>query len=434
MPEQGRRGLLAEVQHRRVFRVAALYVVTAWVVLQVGDVIVEPLDLPEWTQRLVVTLAMLGFPIVIVLAWLFDVTPEGVVTGGAEDARPTTGRGLDIALVVIAIALVGFSVVREPTVAPVITERPPETQGAPAHSIAVLPFDNLSPLEANAFFAAGIHEDILAHLAQIEALTVISRQSVLRYDETDLALTEIAAELGVANILEGTVRRAGDRVRITVQLIEAATDTHLWAESYDRDLTDVFAIQTEVAKRIAAAMEIELTGSTAERLALEPTQNLEAYDLYLTARTLPVTIDGFNAKVELNREAVALDPSFGLAWASIAEVTGGLMGLTGHTQALAEQGYAPPRGLWSLRRNMPIRTWRWRLCSAILSSVVTRKPSNTCAAPSRSTQTTLWHAAGIGKYYSARDDSLRPSSRRVFERYSIPTTLLHTSASPRGYR
>ncbi|MCZ6868321.1 MAG: adenylyl cyclase, partial [Gammaproteobacteria bacterium] len=254
MPEQGRRGFLAEIQHRRVFRVAALYVVTAWVVLQVGDVIVEPLDLPEWTQRLVVTLAMLGFPIVIVLAWLFDVTPEGVVTGGADDVRPTTGRGLDIALVAIAVALVGFSFLREPTVAPVvpvITERPPEIEGAPARSIAVLPFDNLSALEENAFFAAGIHEDILAHLAQIEALTVISRTSVLRYDETDMALTEIAAELGVANILEGSVRRAGDRVRITVQLIEAATDTHLWAETYDRDLTDVFAIQTDVAKRIA---------------------------------------------------------------------------------------------------------------------------------------------------------------------------------------
>lgn len=341
MSEEGKRGFLAEVQHRRVFRVAALYVVTAWVVLQVGDVIVEPLDLPEWTQRLVVTLAMLGFPIVVLLAWLFDVTPGGVVRTEPVAAGRTDGRGLDILLVVVALALVGFSVLRERTVAPAVTESPPaiDAERISARSIAVLPFDNLSPLEENAFFAAGIHEDILSHLSRIEALTVISRTSVLRYDETDLPLTQIAAELRVANVLEGSVRRAGNRVRISVQLIEADTDRHLWAQTYDRDLTDVFAIQTEIAENGAAAMEVELTGSAADRLADAPTRNLEAYDLYLKARQREQTVDSISQAIEYNRQAITLDPSFGLAWADIAMASMQLIDRRGYAPDLVEQGY-----------------------------------------------------------------------------------------------
>ena len=309
---------LSELRRRKVLRVAAGYLMVAWLVLQVIDVVGPMAGFPDWLGARVLLAFVVGFPIVLVLAWVYDLTPDGLRrTGEAADEAPlrAAGRPLDVGIIVALAVMLTISIVLH------FRSEPSPTRELPDASIAVLPFDNRSPKAEDAFFSEGIHDDILAHLAKIGTLKVISRTSVLEYVGTTKNMRTIGDELGVATILEGAVQRAGNRVRINVQLIDARDDGHLWAEIYDRELTaeNVFAIQSEISTAIADALQAAVSPETAERLAIVPTRNLEAYDLYLQASvawrhsdvSVPSVINQLSRVVEL-------DPGFGAAWALLS--------------------------------------------------------------------------------------------------------------------
>src|SRR6184192_2710778 len=239
-------GFFEELQRRKVYRVAAAYIIAAGFIIQIGSAVFPAWDLPNWTLRLVVVLLLLGFPIALILAWAYDVTPQGIratPTTSAPGAHRRRNLVMLIATGVVVSAAVGFFLLPR----------------ASAHkidkSIAVLPFENLSDEKENAYFADGIQDDIMTNLSKIGDLKVISRTSVMPYRGKTQNLRDIGKTLGVSNILEGSVRRYGNKVRVNVQLIDATSDQHLWASDYDRDLTDVFAIQTDLAQQIVRELQ-----------------------------------------------------------------------------------------------------------------------------------------------------------------------------------
>ena len=308
--------------------------------MQIASQIFPFFEIPNWTVRLVVLLLILGFPIALILAWAFELTPEGLKRTEAVDReapKPSRNR-LWIHIVIVAAGLsVGLFFVGRYT-APKVTR----SSDSLAKSIAVLPFDNLSRDPDNAYFAEGIQEEILTRLAKIADLKVISRTSTQRYQSKPVNLAEIAKQLGVANILEGSVQKAGDQVRVNVQLLNAQTDFHLWADTYDRKLVDIFSVESEIARAIAEALQAKLSGGEQRALAVKPTNNPEAYDAYLRglaleARTTSSLVD--QAKVVgFYERAVQLDPAFALAWARLARANaqtyfGGLDSTTAHRDA-----------------------------------------------------------------------------------------------------
>jgi len=310
---------LAELKRRKVVRVAIVYAAVAFVVWQAAEIAVPGLNLPDWTLTFVILLTLLGFPIALVLAWAFEITPEGVkrtepLAEGAispELGNRAIAAAAGIVVLVLAVAVVWL----------VIRDGGP-TSSTDKKSIAVLPFDNLSPdPEADEYFADGVHEEILAHLSKIGDLKVTSRTSVMRYKDTDMSLRNIAAELDVATILEGAVRRAEGRVRITAQLIDARTDEHLWTETYERDYADIFAIQVDVAKQIAASLRATLTLELEQRIQQRPTESLAAYDLYLRGRYFwnRRSKDDFYRAIEHFEAAIAEDPGYAQAYAGLAD-------------------------------------------------------------------------------------------------------------------
>jgi TolB-like protein len=257
------KAFLAELKRRRVYRVAIVYAAVAFVIWQAAEIAVPALRLPEWALTLIVLLTIAGFPIALVLAWAFDITP-----GGVKATEPGNNAIAMIAgVVVLALAVAAaWLALHDRGSAPA-----PE-----AKSIAVLPFANMSADPDNEYFSDGITDDIILHLSKVAELEVISRTSVMRYKDTDLSARQIGEQLSVASVLEGGVQRVGERVRINAQLIDARTDRHIWAEQYDRQLTDIFAIQSDVAQQIAAALEATLTADETERIGKAPTENLEA--------------------------------------------------------------------------------------------------------------------------------------------------------------
>lgn len=325
----GYQRFLAELKRRRVFRVAAVYGATAFVVVQVADVLQEALHLPEAFLTGVAVLALLGFPIAIVLAWAYDRTPQGVVRTGTATtqqiaaivAQPASRRwpsGLLALVGIVALAAAAWLT---------LGRQPSATSGPPADaSIAVLPFSNLSGDEETQPFVDGIHDDLLTQLSKIGALTVISRTSVLEYRNTTKNVRDIAAELGVSTVLEGGVQRAGDQYRINVQLIDAETDAHLWAEQYSGELTtaSIFDVQTQIATSIAAALEANLTAGERANLERLPTRDLEAYELYQGA--LAQALSGsqeveFRTAGRLIDRAIERDSTFAEAYAVKAIIT-----------------------------------------------------------------------------------------------------------------
>ena len=298
-----RPGLFAELKRRKVFRVAAAYLVVAWVVVEVASTVAPNLNLPEWTPRMVTLLVMLGFPLALVLAWIFDVTPEGVkVTEGAGGNRGFYAVAATIAVAAIAWFFYSANPEQE-------TALPDATEGP---SIAVLPFVNMSEDAGNEYFADGISEELLNILAGIDGLKVASRTSAFSFKDSNTPIPEIAALLGVRHVLEGSVRKQGNRVRITAQLIEAGEDAHLWSESYDRNLDDIFKVQEEIAQAITLALE-DVLG--ARRVTVQAsTGDLEAYERFLSGRAR------FHQRQELDEAIADLeyatqhDPGFGEAW------------------------------------------------------------------------------------------------------------------------
>ena len=309
-------GFFEEVQRRKVYRVAAAYIIAAGFIIQIGSAVFPAWELPNWAFRLVVVLLLIGFPLALILAWAYDVTPQGIratSTPSVPVARRRRNLIMLIAIGVIISAAAGFFLL------------PRASARKIDKSIAVLPFQNLSNEKENAYFADGIQDDILTNLSKIGDLKVISRMSVMSYRGDGVRnAREIGKALGVGTLLEGSVRRAGNRVRVNVQLINANNDEHIWAEDYDRDLTDVFAIQTDLAQKIASALQAKLSPNEKARLDNRPTQNPDAYLLFVQARDYANRTDMFRdttLKAEpLFEQAIKLDPTFAAAFAGLSMV------------------------------------------------------------------------------------------------------------------
>ena len=315
-----------ELRRRNVVKVAVAYAIVGWLLVEVASVVLPTLLLPDWTLRILVFFVILGFPLALIFAWAYEMTPEGLKREKEVDRSLSiaaqTGRKLDFIIIgVMAVAIAYFLVDKfvwvgeEPSAGVAVSED--------RKSIAVLPFANRSVNEEDAFFVDGIHDDILTHLAKIGSLKVISRTSVERFKGTTKSMQEIGEVLGAANIVEGGVQRAGDRVRINVQLIDAASDEHLWAESYDRQLTaaNIFAIQTEIATAIADELRVVLSSGEQERLATVPTENLAALEAYFHGkqRMAKRTTGALAEAVDYFRQAIELDPDFALAYIGLAD-------------------------------------------------------------------------------------------------------------------
>src|SRR5437762_1484340 len=283
---------LTELKRRKVYRVAVAYAIVAWLLIQAASILFPTFEAPPWVMKVFVTAVILGFPVALILAWAFELTPEGIKR--SEEIPPqeskTAKRGskwtmIIVAAAVLAAALLAFQFTR--THKPATVELPKQTAPTAASmdkSVAVLPFENLSSDKENAFFAQGIQDEIITTLSRISGLRVISRTSTAHYQSAPENLSEIGRQLRVSNVLEGSVQKAGDRVHINVQLIRADTDAHLWAQSYNRELTDIFGVEAEVAKSIADSLQATLSPQEKARVETKPTTNPDAYVLYLRGR------------------------------------------------------------------------------------------------------------------------------------------------------
>ena len=275
----------AELKRRNVYKVAIAYVVAGWALAQGIAQVFPVFDVPNWIIRLIVLLIIIGLPIALVLAWTFEITPEGIKRTETADAMPAAAKPKKYAwlyVVVFGAAMsIGLFLLGRYSVQ---TPRQSEAATVSNKSIAVLPFDNLSRDPDNVFFAEGVQDEILTRLAKVADLKVIARTSTERFKSAPAELRDIAKQLDVTNILEGSVQKANDQVRVNVQLINAQTDAHLWADTYDRKLTDIFAVETEIAKTVADVLKAKLTGSEQHVIAARPTENSEAHQLYLKGR------------------------------------------------------------------------------------------------------------------------------------------------------
>src|SRR6266436_1248670 len=342
-------GFFKELQRRKVYRVAAAYIIAAGFIIQIGSAVFPAWELPNWALRFVIILLLVGFPVALILAWAYDVTPQGIrVTPAPTKSGSHRRRNLImlIALGVIISAGAGFFLL------------PRASARKVDKSIAVLPFQNLSAEKENAYFADGMQDDILTNLSKIGDLKVISRMSVMSYRGDGLRnAREIGKALGVATLLEGSVRRAGNRVRVSVQLINANNDEHIWAEDYDRDLTDVFAIQTDLAQKISSALQAKLSPNEKARLDRRPTQNSDAYLLYLQAHDYATRMDdihGAQAKaVPLFEQAIKLDPNFALAFTGLSMVQSWLYHEAEPTPARREKARLNADESLRLQPNLP---------------------------------------------------------------------------------
>jgi TolB-like protein/Tfp pilus assembly protein PilF len=374
--------LFIELKRRNVFRVGIAYVVVAWLVLQVTDVMIDNIGAPDWVFSTILMVLGIGFPVALVFAWAFEMTPEGLKREHEVDRShsitATTGRKLDFIIIGVLVVALGYFIYESrfsgeadtaaeftqtpspATVSSSRTEEPADgsssrtdepadgsssrtgepadgsssrtAQGAdpgpnskPAeNSIAVLPFANRSRNEDDEFFVEGMHDDLLTQLAKINDLKVVSRTTAMKYKDTELSIPEIAAELGVSTILEGGVQRAGDRVRINAQLIDVAVDEHLWAETYDREMTveNLFDIQSDITREIVTAVRGELSEEESAALSQAPTDSVKAYEAYLMARSVMAaeeyTLKRYEKALPWTRKSLELDPEFSWAWAQLA--------------------------------------------------------------------------------------------------------------------
>ena len=315
--------LIEELKRRKVFRVAASYAVVAFIIFQLVEILFPIFNFPQWTQQFVVIIILLGFPIAVIFSWVFDKTPEGFIKTDAvknkekKNTENTTASkpfyldsknlylllGLVIAFLLGSYGSGSFQ------------------SSVDDKSIAVLPFDNFSKSDDDQFFSDGITEDITMNLAKVKDLTVISRTSVMGYKGTTKNIKQISDELGVKYILEGSVRKLGERVRIVGQLIDARQDKHIWSDSYDREMSDLFLIQADVSEKIAQALEAELSDNTLTQINEAPTQNIDAYMLYQRARNYygMYTASANESAISLFNQALKLDENYALSYAGLAD-------------------------------------------------------------------------------------------------------------------
>jgi TolB-like protein len=415
-------GFIAELKRRNVIRMAGVYLVGAWLVVQVAGTLLPLFGAPVWVPRALVLLLAIGFVPALVVSWLFELTPDGLKRDGEVPAGASiaahTGQRMDrlilgglLAVVALVAADRYWPRSLEPAMAPVGAETPvPATSTGPAtaapavvpaaapapaaNSIAVLPFMNMSADEDNAFFSDGITEELLNVLVRVDGLQVASRTSSFAFKGSDLGSRAIAGELQVSHLLEGSVRKSGNRVRITAQLIDAVNDRHLWSETYDRDLTDIFAIQDEIANAIVNALRGELPAAAGAVAAVKveaDTQNLTAYELYLKAREMFIARSELAQSVQLFERVVELDPGFARGWeglaaaASVAEGWGirdrdyTAISLQAAERALAlDPGLSMPWAALSLheQRNRPVD---WAKALELVDKAIAADPKNATA-------------------------------------------------------
>src|SRR5712664_3981986 len=355
-----RPSFFAELKRRNVIRFAGLYLVGSWLLVQVASTVLPMFGAPDLLPRSIVILLAIGFLPALIFSWVFELTPEGLKrdedVAPEQSTTPQTGRRMDRTIIVVLVLALGYFAFDKFVLTPrreaalVSSAVPNESKSViNAKSIAVLPFENLSEEKANAFFTDGVQDEILTALSRIADLKVISRTSVMQYKTgAPRNLREIGQQLGVAHVVEGSVQRAANKVRVNAQLIDARNDAHLWAQTYDRDLADVFAIQSEIAKAIAEQLQAKLSPTEKKAIEQPPTTDLAAFDLYSRAKSLLLTA-GFSVTqdqdrrkaIELLDEAVKRDPSFFDAYCQLAGAHEDLYAVSGsdHTPtrlALAE--------------------------------------------------------------------------------------------------
>jgi TolB-like protein/Tfp pilus assembly protein PilF len=341
-------GFFEEVKRRKVYRVAVAYVIAAGGIIQLGSAAFPAWELPNWALRLVIVLLLVGFPIALILAWAFDVTPQGIRATPDVAVLRTHRRRNVIMLVatgVIVSAIAGFFLLPRISSAHKIDK-----------SIAVLPFENLSDDKENAYFADGIQDDVLTNLSKIGDLKVISRTSVMPYRGKASNVREIGKALGVGAILEGSVRRVGNRVRVNVQLICTDTDEHLWAEDYDRELTDVFAIQTDLAQKIAEALQAKLSPGEKSQIERKPTENGEAYLAFVQAHNLSCAFEDLGKlkqSEQLYQRAIELDPNFAMAIARYSQLESWILHIFERTSERREQARTLAERALRLQPDLP---------------------------------------------------------------------------------
>jgi TolB-like protein/Tfp pilus assembly protein PilF len=315
----------AELKRRNVYKVAVAYIVAGWALSQGIAQVLPVFDVPNWAIRLIVILIILGLPVAVVLAWTLEITPEGIKSTKAADAMPSTARTKKHAWIYIVVAggliSIGLFFLGRYTASHAAGGGPSGHQSLPAKSIAVLPFESLSEDRNNAYFAEGVQDEILTRLANVADLKVISRTSTQHFNSAPENLPQIAKQLGVMNILEGSVQKVTDQVRVNVQLINALTDAHLWAETYDRKLTDIFGVESDIAKSVADALKAKLTGSEQTEMSKTPTGNSEAYELYLKGRFFWNKRTGEDLKTAADyfQRAIAIDRNYAAAYAGLAQ-------------------------------------------------------------------------------------------------------------------
>src|SRR2546429_1911498 len=348
-----------ELRRRNVYKVAVAYAIVAWLLVQVATQVFPFFEVPNWAIRLVVLLLVIGFVVALVFSWAFELTAEGLKRTEDVDVTKSvaksTGRKLDFVIIAILLLIIGIFAYQR--FAGTKITRATGSQIV-EKSIAVLPFENRSEDKANAYFADGIQDEILTRLSKIADLKVISRTSTQHYKSAPENLPEIARELGVAHIVEGSVQKRGDVVRVNVQLIKAANDSHLWADTFDRKLTDIFSVESEVAKAVADQLRVHLTGREEQVINAKPTDNPEAYDAYLRGlaynlKTQTTPANSLGAQ-KYFREAVRLDPKFALAWAllSIVEARGYVTQTLQPTLVLREEVRQAAETAFTLQPNL----------------------------------------------------------------------------------
>ena len=362
--------LFEELKRRNVFRVAVGYIVSCWLLVQVADIVLENIAAPGWVMQTIMLVMALGFPVVVFFSWAYEVTPEGIKRESEIDRSQSithvTGRKLSRAITTVLVIALAFlaidkfvlsagrekaaieSAVQEAT-SQVLSEKvaTEETLAEPDKSIAVLPFINMSDDASNEFFSEGLSEELLNLLAKIPGLRVTSRSSAFSFKGKDFLIADIGRQLNVSNVLEGSVRKAGNQVRITAQLIKVDGDVHLWSETYDRSLDNIFAIQDEIATAVVTQLKLKLFGDMPTTHATDP----KAYSLFLQARQLSnlLTPEGWQQSNVLYQQAISIDPDYAVAWAGLGR---NYINLTGYNLLSPEEGY--PKALEAANRALAI--------------------------------------------------------------------------------
>ncbi len=338
--------IFAELKRRNVIRVGIAYVITAWLLAQIADLVIDNIGAPDWVMKTLFLMLAIGFPLVLIFAWAFEMTPEGVKRESEIDRSQSitqnTGRKLDFAIIgVMAVALTWFAwdkfsspvisrtvtTTETPSAVTVVESAPEETvedtieELIPEKSIAVLPFVNMSADQENEYFSDGLSEELLNLLAKVDGLKVAARTSTFKFKGKDADIEEIGAKLKVATVLEGSVRRAGNTARITAQLIKVDDGYHMWSETYDRELDDIFKVQDEIARAIVDALKLPLLGQDQKNIETLKAASFEAYDLYLLGKHHFRLRNeaAFEQAVDYFSRAVAIDPTYAPAWSRLAD-------------------------------------------------------------------------------------------------------------------